>query len=70
MEEVIEHKHNGIDAPQISGRDLLEAPQTALTAEETGTVDSGDATTDDVINNIRIRVGEIETALQNLGLLK
>lgn len=42
---------------------------TALTAADAGVVNSGDATTDGVINNIRTRVGELETKLQALGLL-
>jgi hypothetical protein len=43
--------------------------QTALTAENGGTVDSGDGTTDDVIEANRTRIGEIEAALEALGLL-
>jgi hypothetical protein len=41
----------------------------ALTAADATAVDSGDAGTDGVIDNIRTRLGEIETALTALGLL-
>lgn len=41
----------------------------ALTAANGGTINSGDATTDAVIGNIRTRLGELETKLQALGLL-
>lgn len=40
-----------------------------LTTADAGTADSGDATTDGVINNIRTRVGEIETVLTDLGFV-
>lgn len=41
----------------------------ALTAKDAGTANSGDATTDGVIDNNRTRIEEIEGALQALGLL-
>lgn len=41
----------------------------ALTAADSSAVNSGDATTDAVINNIRTRVNEIESKQQSLGLL-
>ena len=41
----------------------------ALTAANGGALNTGDATSDTVIGNIRTRVGEIETKLQALGLL-
>jgi hypothetical protein len=43
--------------------------QAALTAADAGTVASGDATTDGVINNLRTRLGEIEARLHAYGLL-
>lgn len=49
-----------------------ETPSTqpaALTTADIGTVASGDATTDGVINNLRTRLGELESRLQALGLL-
>lgn len=42
---------------------------TALTAADAGVANSGDATTDGVIDNLRTRLGELETKLQSLGLL-
>jgi hypothetical protein len=42
----------------------------ALTAADSGTINSGDATTDGVIDNNRTRIGELETKLQALGLIQ
>ncbi len=42
---------------------------TALTAADAGAINSGDATTDGVIGNMRTRLGEIESKLQALGLI-
>lgn len=41
----------------------------ALTAANAGTVNSGDAATDAVIENLRTRLGELETRLQAFGFL-
>lgn len=41
----------------------------ALTAANAGTLDTGDATSDAVIGNMRTRIGELEARLQSLGLL-
>lgn len=43
--------------------------QTALTAANASALNSGDATTDTVIGNMRTRINELETKLKNLGLL-
>lgn len=43
--------------------------QTAVTAIDAGTADSGDATTDGVIDNNRTRLSEVIVALQDLGIL-
>lgn len=55
-----------------SGTGSLFAPVglPSLTAENSGTVDSGDATTDAVIESLRTRIAEIEDALQDLGYLQ
>ena len=42
---------------------------TALTAVDASAVNSGDATTDAVINNMRTRINELETKLSAYGLL-
>lgn len=42
---------------------------TALTAANAGTLNSGDATTDTIIGNMRTRINELETKLKALGLL-
>lgn len=41
----------------------------ALTTADAGTVNSGDATTDGVINNIRTRLNELEARMQANGLI-
>jgi len=43
--------------------------QDALTTKDTGTANSGDATTDGIIDNNRDRIEEIETALKAVGIL-
>lgn len=45
------------------------ARPTALTAADAGALNTGDATSDTVIGNMRTRIGELETKLQALGLL-
>lgn len=40
----------------------------ALTTINTGTVNSGDATTDDVIEDLRTFAGEVKTILESNGL--
>lgn len=42
---------------------------TALTAANAGAINTGDATSDTVIGNMRTRIGELETKLKALGLL-
>lgn len=42
---------------------------TALTAANAGAINSGDATTDAVISNMRTRIADLETKLTALGLL-
>jgi len=69
------HRHNGTDAYQISGHDLLKAPQSSLTSASGGSLSTGgvgDLKTADatILTNLITRVGELETKLQNLGLLK
>ncbi len=70
------HTHNGVDSPLLENAAIagaLNAPQSALTASGS-TVSGGGAavlsTADaNAINNIRTRVNELETKLQNMGLL-
>lgn len=69
------HEHTGTDSPKISGRNLLKAPQEALTTATGGSLSTGgvgDLKTADatILTNLITRVGELETKLQNLGLLK
>ena len=44
------------------------AQRAAMTAVNNGTVNSGDAVTDNVITNSRTRINEIEAGLETLGL--
>jgi len=53
----------------VAALQILTAPGAALTAANAGTVNSGDATTDAVIANLRTRVGELEALLQSKGLV-
>jgi hypothetical protein len=72
MEKIIPHKHNDNDSPKLfAGDSLVSAPQEALT---TGTSSTAGATytsvEQDMINNLKTRVAEMETKFQTLGLLK
>lgn len=69
-EVIANHDHSDFGSTRIDGRDLLNAPRNSLTAADGGTINSGHAGTDTIIANIRTRQGEIEDALQALGLLK
>lgn len=64
------HTHNGIDSTKINGRYLENAPRSAITVENSGTINTGDATTDTIIGNMRTRIAELEDALQALNLLR
>lgn len=63
------HTHNGIDSPLLETSSItgaLNAPQSALTSANNGALTSVDAT---IISNMRTRLAELETRLQNMGLL-
>lgn len=47
----------------------LVVKPTALTAANASALNTGDATSDTVIGNMRTRIGELETKLVALGLL-
>jgi hypothetical protein len=70
------HTHNGTDSPRLDAkRALLKAPQAALTAASGLSLSTGGAavlsTNDAAILNAAItRIGELETKLRNLGLLR
>lgn len=67
------HAHNGVDAQRIQGRDIVSAPQTALTAANSSSFSgAGTGTTSaevTILNNMRTRIGELETALRKLGFI-
>lgn len=78
-EEISSHLH-GQNAPKVPFSGIKLTAQTALTAADatslTGTLNSGDATTDTVIgnirtvlNNVRLRLNELEVKLRALGLI-
>lgn len=70
------HSHNGIDTPKLYANDCLEnAPQEALTTKNTNTLSTGgteDLKSSDslILDNLILRVDELEIKLKNLGLLK
>lgn len=68
------HTHNGVDSQKIDLRHAKGLPKDALTAEDDTALSSGGAldlkTSDsDVIDNIRTRLGELESRLQALGVI-
>ena len=63
------HKHNGSDSQRIKLIDLVYAKGEELTASDTNTPNSGDATTDNIIANLQTRVDELEARLQALNLI-
>lgn len=64
------HTHNGTDTPLIPGSSIQGAPQEALTVVNEDTINTGDPTSDTVIENMRTRINELETKLQTLGIIK
>lgn len=68
------HVHNGTDAPKISGGDLNNAPQSAMTtasatAFSTGGVAVLSASDATILNNMRTRINELETKLRDLQVI-
>jgi hypothetical protein len=59
--------HNGTTVGFYAHAPVAKAA--APTAANAGTLNTGDATSDTIIGNIRTRLGEIEVALRNLGLI-
>lgn len=69
------HEHNGIDSKRINGRNIFNAPQTAMTTASATALSTGGAATlstsdQTIIDNMRTRINELETKLQALGLLR
>lgn len=63
------HTHNGIDSPLLETSSIttaLNAPQSALTSADSSSLATYNST---VVENMRTRINEIETKLQNMGLL-
>lgn len=68
------HTHDGVNSPQLSGTDLINCPQDALTAASGGTLSSGGITplsTGDstILSNAVTRIGELETKLRAVGII-
>lgn len=69
------HKHTGTDSPQIFGGNLENSPQPAPTTASGGVLSTGGTeamtTADaDILNNALIRLQEVISALQALGVMK
>lgn len=64
------HTHNGIDSARLTGRSFVNAPLTALTTADASVINTGDATSDTVIANMRTRINELEARLQSLELIR
>lgn len=72
---ISEHLHDDLGSQRIRISDLQGVNGTALTAANSGALTSGGAnnlkTADStIIDNMRIRINEIEVALQSIGLLQ
>ena len=72
MNPITPHTHNDVDSPKLyAGESLTGAPQSALTGGTSSTAGATyTATEQGMINNLKTRVAELETRLQNLGLIK
>lgn len=74
QEQFTQHEHNGGDSKKIKGRNIVGAPQTALTAKNSTALSTGgaavlSASDQTVLDNMRTRINELESKLQGLGLL-
>lgn len=72
MDTVTPHNHDGNTLDKLyAGDSLRDAPQEALTIGTSDTAGATYTTTEqDMINNLKTRVAEMEEKLQHLGLLK
>lgn len=72
VDEQIQELDNKVVEPQaIEGWQLRNTPRPAMTAPDGQTVDATYGTQErDVINNHTTRIGELETALVKLNLIK
>lgn len=72
MDSLKQHLHNGTDSQKLYlGDAVVNAPQTALTSGTTSTAGATYTTTEQaMINNLKTRLSELETKLQDLGLLQ
>jgi hypothetical protein len=59
-----------VEVPMIYGKQIYYAPQAKLTTASSLTINTGDGDTNTALNNMKLRIGELETRLQKLGLLK
>lgn len=76
MNPILPHTHNNTDSPKLYAYECLEnAPQDALTPASSGTLTASGITgllpaDNAILNNLITRVGELETKLRTLGLIK
>ena len=72
---VEQHIHSGTDSPQLKASEsLINCPQSALTTASATVLSTGgteDLKTADslVIDNMRTRINELETALRAVGII-
>jgi len=72
---VEQHIHSGTDSPQLKANEaLVNCPQSALTTASATVLSTGgteDLKTADslVIDNMRTRINELETALRAVGII-
>lgn len=72
---VEDHRHTGTDSARLFAKEALRnAPQNALTNPDNtalsfGGTESLTTLDSDVIDNMRTRINEIETALRAIGLI-
>jgi len=73
LQKVVNHTHNGVDSPLITGSSIVGTPLAALTAQA-GNLSTGGAAvlstndSDTIINTID-RLTELETKLRSIGII-
>lgn len=70
MDDLKPHVHNGVDAPEIPGENLVNAPQTTI-ALVSGTADGTYSSNEQTLINAQTTaINDIITKLKALGLIR